>query len=142
MADAEPPFKQRLRAEGAEQRDLHEGVHDPPDAEAAGEGSVNLTKQALRQVPAGGTVFLLLHCTREPLSHRTTSATTNARRPPEPPPHRTGGPLRRPSTPVVCSRRAPRPPSVFAPARAAWSPEPLPSPSPLRPSEEILGAPG
>ena len=48
MADPEPPFEQRLRAEGAEQRDLHGGGHDPPDAEAAGEGSVNLAKQALR----------------------------------------------------------------------------------------------
>ena len=47
MADAEPPFEQRLRAEGAEQRDVHRGGHDPPDTEAAGEGSVNLTKQAL-----------------------------------------------------------------------------------------------
>src|SRR3954464_10626675 len=47
MADAEPPFEQRLRAEGAEQRELHGGGHDPPDTEAAGEGSVNLTKQAL-----------------------------------------------------------------------------------------------
>src|SRR3954471_11635133 len=48
MADAEPPFEQRLRAEGAEQRELHGGGHEPPDTEAAGEGSVNLTKQALR----------------------------------------------------------------------------------------------
>jgi len=48
MADPEPPFEQRLRAEGAEQRDHHRGGHDPPDAEAAGEGSVNATKQALR----------------------------------------------------------------------------------------------
>ena len=45
MADAEPPFEQRLRAEGAEQRDVHRGGDDPPDTEAAGEGSVNLTKQ-------------------------------------------------------------------------------------------------
>jgi hypothetical protein len=47
MVDAEPPFEQRLRAEGAEQRELHGGGHDPPDTEAAGERSVNLTKQAL-----------------------------------------------------------------------------------------------
>src|SRR5215208_5973547 len=49
MVDAEPPFEQRLRAEGAEQRELHGGGHDPPDTEAAGEGSVNLTKQALKR---------------------------------------------------------------------------------------------
>src|SRR5215212_6649993 len=48
MADTEPPFKQRLRADGAKQRELHGGGHDPPDTEAAGEVSVNLTKQALR----------------------------------------------------------------------------------------------
>src|SRR5215218_9630365 len=48
VADAEPPFEQRLRAEGAEQRDVHRGCHDPPNTEAAGEGSMNLTKQALR----------------------------------------------------------------------------------------------
>src|SRR5215218_6219323 len=47
VADAEPPFEQRLRAEGAEQRDVHRGCHDPPNTEAAGEGSMNLTKQAL-----------------------------------------------------------------------------------------------
>ena len=47
VVDAEPPFEQRLRAEGTEQRDVHRGGHDPPDTEAAGEGSVNLTKQAL-----------------------------------------------------------------------------------------------
>src|SRR5215213_4909118 len=52
MADREPPFEQRLRAEGAEQRELHGGGHDPPDTEAAGEGSVNLTKQALRLIYA------------------------------------------------------------------------------------------
>src|SRR3954470_10206432 len=51
MADPEPPFEQRLRAEGAEQRDLHRGGHDPPHLDAAGEGSVNLTKQALRPTP-------------------------------------------------------------------------------------------
>src|SRR3712207_5021987 len=49
MADAEPPFEQRLRAEGAEQRDVHGGGHDPPDTEAVGEGSVNLAKHALRE---------------------------------------------------------------------------------------------
>src|SRR5215213_10142780 len=48
MADPEPPFEQRLRTEGAKQRDLHRGGHDPPHLDAAGEGSVNLTKQALR----------------------------------------------------------------------------------------------
>src|SRR5215204_2158304 len=48
VADAEPPFEQRLRAEGAEQRDVHRGCHDPPNTEAAGEGSMNLTKQSLR----------------------------------------------------------------------------------------------
>src|SRR5215212_5027541 len=47
VADAEPPFEQRLRAAGAEQRGVHRGGDDPPDAEAAGEGSMNLTKQAL-----------------------------------------------------------------------------------------------
>ena len=52
MADAESPFKQRLRADGAEQRELHEGGHDPTDTEAAGEGSVNLTKQALSSGPS------------------------------------------------------------------------------------------
>src|SRR5215212_6441411 len=50
MADPEPPFEQRLRTEGAKQRDLHRGGHDPPHLDAAGEGSVNLTKQALRVV--------------------------------------------------------------------------------------------
>src|SRR3954463_8485783 len=54
MADAEPPFEQRLRAEGAEQRELHGGGHEPPDTEAAGEGRVNLTKQALRDLLPGG----------------------------------------------------------------------------------------
>jgi hypothetical protein len=48
MADAEPPLKQRLRAAGADQRELHRGGYDLPDTEAAGERSVNLTKQALR----------------------------------------------------------------------------------------------
>jgi hypothetical protein len=55
MAGAEPPFEQRLRADGAEQRELHGGGHDPPDTEAAGQGSVNLTKQALKSY--GGTTF-------------------------------------------------------------------------------------
>jgi DNA invertase Pin-like site-specific DNA recombinase len=49
MADAEPPFEQRLRAEGAEQRDLHRGGDDPPHLDAAGENSMNLTKRALRE---------------------------------------------------------------------------------------------
>src|SRR5215204_4712057 len=53
VADAEPPFEQRLRAEGAEQRDVHRGCHDPPNTEAAGEGSMNLTKQALRTLLSG-----------------------------------------------------------------------------------------
>src|SRR5215217_3662051 len=58
VADAEPPFEQRLRAEGAEQRDVHRGCHDPPNTEAAGEGSMNLTKQALRKsLPHGPTLF-------------------------------------------------------------------------------------
>src|SRR5215213_2796221 len=48
VADAEAPFEQRLRAAGAEQRGVHRGGDDPPDAEAAGEGRMNLTKQALR----------------------------------------------------------------------------------------------
>ncbi len=48
VVDTEPPFEQRLRADGAEQRDLHRGGHDPPDVEAAGEGNVNLTEHALR----------------------------------------------------------------------------------------------
>jgi transposase len=49
MVDAEPPFEQRLRAAGADKRgDLQRGCDDPPDIEAAGEGSVNLTKQALK----------------------------------------------------------------------------------------------
>ncbi len=47
MVDAEPPFKQRLRAAGADQRKLHRGSDDPFDTEAAGEESVTLTKQAL-----------------------------------------------------------------------------------------------
>lgn len=33
MADAEPPFELRLRADGAGQRDLYEGGHGSPDAE-------------------------------------------------------------------------------------------------------------
>src|SRR3712207_1913676 len=49
VADAEPPFEQRLRAAGAEQRGVHRGGDDPSDTEAAGEGSMNLTKQALRR---------------------------------------------------------------------------------------------
>jgi hypothetical protein len=48
MVDAEPPFEQRLGAAGADQRDLHRGSDDPPDIAAAGEGSVNLGKQALK----------------------------------------------------------------------------------------------
>ena len=50
MVDTSPPSEQGLRADGAEQRDVHRGGHDPPDVEVAGKGSVNLTitKQALR----------------------------------------------------------------------------------------------
>ena len=47
MADAEPPFEQRLRAAGADKRDLHRGGYDPPDIEATWEGSINLAKQIL-----------------------------------------------------------------------------------------------
>src|SRR5215204_2084052 len=54
VADAEPPFEQRLRAEGADQRDLHGGGHDPPDAEATREGSMNLTKHVQRDAPGLG----------------------------------------------------------------------------------------
>src|SRR5215213_1628463 len=49
VANTKPPFEQGLRAEGAEQRDVHQGGDDPPDTEAAGEERVNLTKQALRR---------------------------------------------------------------------------------------------
>src|SRR5215211_517658 len=51
VAYTKPPFEQGLRAEGAEQRDLHQGGDDPPDTEAAGEGRLNLTKQALTSPP-------------------------------------------------------------------------------------------
>src|SRR5215203_2514210 len=51
VANTKPPFEQGLRAEGAEQRDVHQGRDDPPDTEAAGEGRVNLTKQALSELP-------------------------------------------------------------------------------------------
>src|SRR5215210_169315 len=54
VADAEPPFEQRLRAEGADQRDLHGGGHDSPDAEATREGSMNLTKHVQRDAPCLG----------------------------------------------------------------------------------------
>ena len=53
MVDAESPSEQRLRAAGADKRNLHRGRYDPPDIEAAGEGSVNLAKQALREVGGG-----------------------------------------------------------------------------------------
>src|SRR5215212_10598254 len=49
VANTKPPFEQGLRAEGADQRDVHQGGDDPPDTEAAGEERVNLTKQALRK---------------------------------------------------------------------------------------------
>ncbi len=47
MADAEPPFEQRLRADGADQRDAHRGGDDPAHTQAASESSMNLTKHAL-----------------------------------------------------------------------------------------------
>src|SRR5918995_456314 len=47
MADTEPPFEQRLRADGADQRDAHRGGDDPAHTQAASESSMNLTKQAL-----------------------------------------------------------------------------------------------
>ena len=49
-ANTKPPFEQGLRAEGVEQRDVYQGGDDPPDTEAAGEGRVNFTKQALKVV--------------------------------------------------------------------------------------------
>lgn len=52
VADTEPSFEQRLRGEGADERDFHGGGHDPPDTEAASEGKVNLTKQALKKYSA------------------------------------------------------------------------------------------
>src|SRR5918996_5256768 len=45
VADAESLFEQRLRADGAKQPNLHQDGHGPLDTEAAGEGSMNLTKQ-------------------------------------------------------------------------------------------------
>ena len=56
VADAGPPFEQGLGADGANERGLHRDGDDPPDPEAAGEGSVNLAKQALRR---GKTRYLL-----------------------------------------------------------------------------------
>ena len=50
VANTKPPFEQGLRAEGVEQRDVNQGSDDPPDTEAAGEGRVNVTKQALKVV--------------------------------------------------------------------------------------------
>lgn len=50
MVNEEPPLEQRLRAAGAEQRELHGGGHDPPYTEVAGEETVNLTKQALKRL--------------------------------------------------------------------------------------------
>ena len=47
MVGAEPTFEQRLRADGAEQRELHRGGNDPPDTEAAGEESGNFAKLSL-----------------------------------------------------------------------------------------------
>jgi hypothetical protein len=83
MVDEESPFEQRLRAAGADQRDLHRGGHHPPDIEATGEGNVNLTKQVLRaDVPTGyGGLFSaskdmsvsfppLAEQTRAPRSHK------------------------------------------------------------------------
>ena len=43
MINAEPPFEQRLQADGADQRNLHRGGHDAPDAEATRKVSMNLT---------------------------------------------------------------------------------------------------
>ena len=48
LADAEPPFEQRLRAEGAHYPDVQRGDHNPPDAEAAAWEVLTFTKQALR----------------------------------------------------------------------------------------------
>jgi hypothetical protein len=50
MFDAEPPFEQRLRAAGAEQRDLHRGGDDPPGIEAVDEGSMKLANTFLARV--------------------------------------------------------------------------------------------
>ena len=47
MGDTKPSFEQGLRADGAEQRDVHRDSYDPPDTEAAHEERVNLTKQGL-----------------------------------------------------------------------------------------------
>src|SRR5215212_7036305 len=59
VANTKPPFEQGLRAEGADQRDVHQGGDDPPDTEAAGEERVNLTKQALRKSFANGNRWVL-----------------------------------------------------------------------------------
>jgi hypothetical protein len=47
MADAEPPFEQWLRGDGADQRNAHRGGDDPAHTQADSESSMNLTKQAL-----------------------------------------------------------------------------------------------
>src|SRR5215211_1628634 len=48
MVDRKTSFEQGLRAEGADERGVHRDSYNQPDTEAAGEGRVNLTKQALR----------------------------------------------------------------------------------------------
>src|SRR5215217_7082484 len=48
LADAEPPSRQGLRAEGADQRDPHRDSHNPPAAKAAWEGTMNLTPYQTR----------------------------------------------------------------------------------------------
>ena len=45
MVGTKPSFEQGLRADGAEQRGVHRDSYDPPDTEAAGEASVNLTNR-------------------------------------------------------------------------------------------------
>src|SRR5919202_736410 len=50
MVDTKPSFEQGLRADGAEQRDVHRDSHDPPHTQAAGEGSVTLQNRLLAPV--------------------------------------------------------------------------------------------
>src|SRR5215212_7848967 len=70
VANTKPPFEQGLRAEGADQRDVHQGGDDPPDTEAAGEERVNLTKQALRLcAPASRRVCLYRSAPRGALTN-------------------------------------------------------------------------
>src|SRR5215213_5941124 len=49
VANTKPPFEQGLRAEGADQRDAHQGGDDPAHTRAFSKSSMNLTKQALRR---------------------------------------------------------------------------------------------